>query len=52
MEAIYAGPCRSLHADDILGIQTIYGVIPEPSTALLIAGGLVGLAARRRRAQA
>ncbi len=52
MEPIYAGPRRTLHADDIAGIQAIYGVTPEPSTALLLVCGLAGLAARRQRREA
>ena len=43
MEPIYTGPRRTLHADDIAGIQAIYGV-PEPSSLLLAMIGLVGLA--------
>lgn len=53
MEATYGGARRTLHADDIAGIQAIYGAapIPEPETyVMLLAGlGLLGFAARRRR---
>lgn len=51
MEPVYAGARRMLHADDIAGIQTIYGVsisaIGEPTPLLLLAVGLAGLVARR-----
>jgi hypothetical protein len=51
MEPIYAGPRRTLHADDIAGIQAIYGV-PEPGSMLLAIVGFVGVAVwshRRKR---
>ena len=51
MEPLYAGSRRTLHADDMAGIQALYGVnqvIPEPHTALLVGLGLVGLLTRRR----
>jgi hypothetical protein len=54
MEAIYAGSRRTLHGDDIAGIQAIYGArptIPEPSTMLILGVGLgvAGFTRRRRR---
>ena len=55
MEAIYTGPRRTLSADDIAGIQAIYGPnnavppVPEPATMTLMGIGLIGLAYRRRR---
>lgn len=48
MEPTYAGARRSLHADDIAGIQALYGV-PEPVTVVLLAFGGVLLVFRRRR---
>lgn len=48
MEATYAGPRRTLHADDIAGIQAIYGV-PEPSTFALATLGMLGLGMFRQR---
>ncbi len=49
MEAFYGGPRRTLSADDIAGVQAIYGV-PEPNTAILFALGVLGLAWKKRRA--
>jgi len=48
MDASYGGARRSLTADDIAGIQSIYGV-PEPSTLLLAAVGASFLLAIRRK---
>ena len=48
MEPIYAGARRTLHADDIAGIQAIYGV-PEPTSIVLVLLGSLGLLAARRR---
>ncbi len=48
MEAFYGGPRRSLHADDVAGIQAIYGV-PEPSSFMLIFVGLLAITRRTRR---
>ena len=48
----YSGARRVLTADDIAGIQLIYGVVPEPSTFVvwsLLAGFGLTLARRRRR---
>ncbi len=47
MEEGYAGTHRTLHADDIAGIQAIYGV-PEPATLALL--GFGSLMLRRRKA--
>jgi hypothetical protein len=57
MEAFYGGSRRTLTADDIAGIQSIYGVavaVPEPSTYVLMALGAIGVTgwARRRAAKA
>lgn len=49
MEDTYAGVRRTLHADDILGITTIYGPIPEPSTYLMMLAGVLGLAGYSRK---
>lgn len=50
MEPVYAGGRRTLHADDIAGIQAIYGPVPEPATmAALGIGSLVLI--RKRRAK-
>lgn len=43
MEAVYGGARRTLTADDIAGIQSIYGPIPEPTTSLLMLFGALGL---------
>ena len=43
-----ASAFTSLQHDDIGGRDTLYPVIPEPSTALLLGIGLVGMAASRR----
>lgn len=51
MEATYAGVRRTLHADDIAGITTIYGPVPEPATMALIGMALLA-GARRKRKQA
>jgi len=52
MEPIYGGGRRILTADDIAGIQAIYGPeqeAPEPTTLLLLSSGVLGLVAWRRR---
>ena len=36
MEAIYAGPRRGLHADDIAGVSALYPSGPPPPTATLV----------------
>ncbi len=44
MEPVYAGPRRTLQADDIAGIQTLYGVqVPEPGTLSLFCLGLLAI---------
>ncbi len=48
MEATYAGARRTLQADDIAGIQAIYGVVPEPATLAILALGGMALVRRRR----
>ena len=52
MEAVYGGPRRSLTADDIAGIQSIYGTpIPEPATnVLMMLGALAVVGVVRQRA--
>lgn len=40
MQAVYAGARRTLQADDIAGIQDVYGVVPVPGAFLL---GVLGL---------
>ena len=52
MEATYAGVRRNLSADDIAGIQAIYGPVPEPATYMLMAMGAMGVLGLARRKQA
>jgi hypothetical protein len=48
MEPFYAGTRRTLHADDIAGIQALYGAVPEPSSLVCaVLGGLMLMARRR-----
>ncbi|MGD9857021.1 MAG: matrixin family metalloprotease [Planctomycetaceae bacterium] len=52
MESTYAGARRTLHADDIAGIQAIYGAplvsSPEPSGFLLMSAAGLGFVTLRR----
>jgi hypothetical protein len=53
MEAIYAGARRDLHADDIAGIQAIYGApiaVPLPGALFMFLSALsaLGIFGRRR----
>ena len=53
MEAFYGGARRTLTADDIAGIRSIYGaaVVPEPATnVLMLFGALAVVGAVRQRA--
>ena len=51
MEAVYGGARRTLTADDIAGVQAIYGPIPEPTTSLLMLfGALAVVGVVRQRA--
>jgi len=52
MEPIYAGTRRTLGADDIAGIQALYGAaaaVPAPGTLWLLGMGLLALGWSRRR---
>lgn len=53
MAPFYGGANRTLGADDIAGIQSIYGAlqqdVPEPGTLWLLGMGLLGLGWSRRR---
>ncbi|MCO5297801.1 MAG: matrixin family metalloprotease [Fimbriimonadaceae bacterium] len=50
MEPVYAGARRSLHADDIAGIQRVYGTpVPEPASMAVLSVGVVTMMRRRRR---
>jgi hypothetical protein len=54
MFPFYGGARRSLTADDLAGIQFIYGPqavgeIPEPGTVVMFALGALGLPFLRRR---
>ncbi|MBS1714468.1 MAG: matrixin family metalloprotease [Armatimonadetes bacterium] len=48
MYPTYSGGKRTLSEDDIMGIQYIYGVVPEPASAMVF-GGAVWLALSKRR---
>jgi len=59
MNPFYSGGRRTLTADDIAGIQSIYGprpaadLVPEPTSIIVFAGcGLFGLVLHRRRKRA
>jgi hypothetical protein len=51
--SVRGGALRTLQADDIAGIQALYGpataAIPEPGTVVLLGIGLVGLGVFRKR---
>ena len=54
MYAYYGGPRRVLTADDIAGIQAIYGApvvagVPEPASLAMWGLGALGMAFARRR---
>lgn len=51
MYSCYGGGRRTLHADDIAGMQTIYGPVPEPAT-MVLAGAALLAGMRRRRTRA
>jgi hypothetical protein len=55
MNPFYTEAFSGPQTDDILGAQFIYGAavpsVPEPSTVLLLALGLIGLVLWHRRSQ-
>lgn len=48
MRSEYIGTKRDLRADDIAGIQYIYGPVPEPATFAALGLGLLALCRRRK----
>lgn len=50
MDPFYHGGHRTLTADDIAGIQHIYGPVPEPATMAVLGFGALAMLRKRRKA--